>query len=376
MKNFYFLINLLLIIFTIQKHFIIYAQEPLASLWGINDTEIPRYLNIEKNLTLLDKIVKPFLNDSSFGGTWIDVKLNKVFINTVNLSQVPIIKSLPELKTYLDFLEFQPANNSLEYLKYSFNQIISILVSEYKPHNIFISIKPKDNNVVIALGLDENDEINQKFINATLHYGPKIRYLPSKNSSILRRADDREKIQVRLSGGDNIVGDSGLCSVGFLARKHCGPPCIKRKKDYIVTAGHCVSSLNVRFNHFVDGDAFFVGTMVSFSKNKYDYGLINIRKMDKRLKIRPSIRNFGSQDRELLITDSIPASSHGAHLCKSGAKTKLTCGYIESFNGVFTDINDIILIDLIFTNSLSNEGDSGGPVFYFFRFTFSESSWH
>ncbi|RIB04377.1 hypothetical protein C2G38_2222547 [Gigaspora rosea] len=37
--------------------------------------------------------------------------------------------------------------------------------------------------------------------------------------------------------------------------------------------------------------------------------------MDKRLKIRPSIRNYGSQDNpELFITDNIPASSHGAHL--------------------------------------------------------------
>ncbi|RIB11395.1 hypothetical protein C2G38_111333 [Gigaspora rosea] len=154
MKNFYFLINLLLIIFTTQKHFIIYAEGPLASLWGINDAEVQRYIIIEKNLVLIDKIVKPFLNDSSFGGTWIDVKLNKVFINTVNQSQVPIIKSLPELKNYLNFLEFQPANNSLEYLKFSFNQIISILVPQRKPHNVFIGIKPKDNNVVISLGLD------------------------------------------------------------------------------------------------------------------------------------------------------------------------------------------------------------------------------
>ncbi|CAG8698605.1 1668_t:CDS:2 [Gigaspora margarita] len=30
-----------------------------------------------------------------------------------------------------------------------------------------------------------------------------------------------------LSGGDNIVGDARLCSVGFLARKHCGPPYLR-----------------------------------------------------------------------------------------------------------------------------------------------------
>ncbi|RIB11394.1 hypothetical protein C2G38_111338 [Gigaspora rosea] len=136
------------------------------------------------------------------------------------------------------------------------------------------------------------------------------------------------------------------------------------KKDYVVTAGHCTNNLNIGFNHYVAADAFFVGKMVSVSRNKYDYGLIDTSKKAKRLKIRPYIS--GSQNNsELFITDSIPASSHGAHLCKSGAKTKVTCGYIESFNGVFTDIDDIILIDLIFTNSITRVGDSGGSVFYF-----------
>ncbi|KAF0553846.1 hypothetical protein F8M41_019906 [Gigaspora margarita] len=171
----------------------------------------------------------------------------------------------------------------------------TILVPQYKPHNIFISIKPKDNNVVIDVGLDQNNEINQVFIKATLQYGLKICYLPSASTSILRRADDRDNIRVILFGRDNILSiSSGLCSVGFLARKSC------------------------------DDDSLLIGTMVLFSINKYDYGLIDI-----------------------------------------SAKTKVTCGYIESFNGVYINTNNIIFIDLIFTNSFSMQGDSGGPVFYF-----------
>ncbi|CAG8458300.1 18857_t:CDS:2 [Racocetra persica] len=37
----------------------------------VDEEELPRLLNIEKSLIMIDKIIKPLLDDSSFGGTYI-----------------------------------------------------------------------------------------------------------------------------------------------------------------------------------------------------------------------------------------------------------------------------------------------------------------
>ncbi|KAF0525247.1 hypothetical protein F8M41_014684 [Gigaspora margarita] len=72
---------------------IVHAQyEPLARLWRVNDTDLLIYLTCEKILKNLDRTIFKLLDDSNFGGTWIDVKANKLTINTINFTEAVDIR--------------------------------------------------------------------------------------------------------------------------------------------------------------------------------------------------------------------------------------------------------------------------------------------
>ncbi|CAG8800377.1 6506_t:CDS:1, partial [Cetraspora pellucida] len=49
-------------------------NEALSKLWNVTETEVPNLLIIERNLCMVDGLLKPFLeeNEESFGGTYIN----------------------------------------------------------------------------------------------------------------------------------------------------------------------------------------------------------------------------------------------------------------------------------------------------------------
>ncbi|CAG8814866.1 18265_t:CDS:2, partial [Racocetra persica] len=71
-------------------------REPLAELWEADETELSRLLNIEKNLIMIDEIIRPLLDNLSFGGTSVNVILSKLVIYTVDFSKARSLRSLPE----------------------------------------------------------------------------------------------------------------------------------------------------------------------------------------------------------------------------------------------------------------------------------------
>ncbi|RIB24486.1 hypothetical protein C2G38_2168436 [Gigaspora rosea] len=317
MKDIYHLINLFFITFIF--HSIVCAQyEPLARLWRVNDADLPMYLTREKNLKDLDRTISKLLDDSKFGGTWIDVKANKLTINTVNFSDVGHIKSLPEIHSYRDLLTFLPASNSLYQLSFVFEQIIQL--ANLKMHiEFFIYVDIKLNNVVIYLLQSESDKRNKEFIDATKPYNPIIFY------------------------------------------ENTASPIMKRQKRDSIRR----NTSNI-FNHIPWGSRptpYFIGQMVYHSVQNYDFGLIEFR--GTHIDPMPMIRNIDSSRYRLLhIHDTTQVSSHGVHLCKSGFTTQATCGYVRSFNGIYID-REAFVIDLIITDMHSFRGDSGGPVYFY-----------
>ncbi|CAG8581086.1 6126_t:CDS:2 [Racocetra persica] len=80
---------LILIIFILQNFSIVKAKfanpqiinpqyGALAKFWGVANNEVPKLLKNEKLLIMIDNEIKPLLNDLDFGGTYIDVKANKI----------------------------------------------------------------------------------------------------------------------------------------------------------------------------------------------------------------------------------------------------------------------------------------------------------
>ncbi|CAG8748306.1 4973_t:CDS:1, partial [Cetraspora pellucida] len=180
-------------------------------------------------------------------------------------------------------------------------------------------------------------------------------------------------IERQIINGDIIYnfGTKSRCTAGFWVTD-------ADLNNYIVTAGHCIDFNNTTPDHnrfymkplnfstsdkglifSIKDDA--IGQMVFYNLKKTDFGLIRITNGD----IKPTrvIRNIDSDPyRQLFIRDREIISTHGAHLCKSGATTSVTCGYTKSFEGYH--FGNTVTVDLIVTNFLAAIGDSGGPVFY------------
>ncbi|RIB14889.1 hypothetical protein C2G38_2143834 [Gigaspora rosea] len=375
MKAIYLLIILLL---SLQSYSIYALQtHPLAKLWKVNDTEVPILLEFEKNLTAIDDILRPILEEdefiSSFGGTYIDQIEDKLYlvVNTVNESKVDQLLKLPKINPYEDFLYFFKTNNSMSRMKYNFDKIAAITQS-FKPKDVLIYIDMSLNNVVVYLfnALYFN---NTKYINAVDPFNPSIiyEYTPSVPQNLLRPQHDARFLNIRILGGDGLYiknknndSDNWLCSAGFWTSDRYNP-----NKKYIIIAGHCVE------NNFDHAMVFFqpwnstqpyvsyIGSSVYNPINFYDIGIIHVENED--FFPIPAIKNTDAdQYKELIIIDGIPVFSHGVHICKSGRTSHFTCGYVQGLNGIYST-GDRFALEIIITSTDVKGGDSGGPVLSF-----------
>ncbi|CAG8848022.1 26455_t:CDS:2, partial [Racocetra persica] len=126
----------------------------LAVLWDVDDDKLLDLLTMEEKLTTVDSIVQQIARNykSYFGGTYIDIKAEKVYVNTVNSSATSIITNSPSIirNNYTDFIEFKPANNSLTILTDRFDEIY-VLVKRFKPDNQdFIRVASKYHPTLIV----------------------------------------------------------------------------------------------------------------------------------------------------------------------------------------------------------------------------------
>ncbi|KAF0515982.1 protease [Gigaspora margarita] len=339
MKNIYILLKLLTLIFIINKISLVYTKEALAELWDVEDSDLLHYLGIENNLVAVDTALREVLRgfSSSFGGTYLDVRNNTVYCNIVD-----------ETKR------------------------LSQLIRLYEPLDIHIYIDHKLNNVVL-LHDPEDDKENKDFLERANKFNPSLiapnvthpnpRYNNSSQAPTSKRV-----IVDRIFGGDGAINyDTGsICSLGFWA-KH-----VEDEENYLVTAGHCYNSSvggSQEFFHLPwdsEDPGLYLGSMESFEVIKeYDFGLIDIT--GKNIGQSAIINNIDSESfRELHILEYGTIFTHGAHLCKSGLTTHVTCGFVRGLKSIATSTGEI-LEDLIYygkdTFQTSCGGDSGGPVF-------------
>ncbi|RIB15461.1 hypothetical protein C2G38_2192311 [Gigaspora rosea] len=216
---------MLIFIFTLSNYLTVHSQdepkEPLAKLWNIENDEIPKYLSIEKNLSIVDEILKPLLDDDNFGGTYINVIQNMIFINTLNFTKAEEIKNNTEIRQYINLLNFTIANNSTAKLSSRF-QDIDNLAKSYIPKYCIGYINSEINNIIIASCNETRNEINNTaFINAINDrmYNPIFTYYNCFNESSSRKSGDivKRNIVNRILAGDGLDTDQGTCSAGFWA---------------------------------------------------------------------------------------------------------------------------------------------------------------
>ncbi|RIB05418.1 hypothetical protein C2G38_2253816 [Gigaspora rosea] len=383
MRVIYFLIILLISLQTYS----IYAQQnhPLAKLWGINDAEVPEWLDAENHLKKIDRILRPILAEdnlfSSFGGTFIDIFQNWLVVNTVDYSKVEELLALPEISPYNESLHFENVTDSIEQLKSSFRNI-TLLADSKGVRGALIYINMELNNIVIYFF--ETNINHTEFINAVEPFNPEIIYANTQSASqnIIRprrRDVNSRDLVVNVFGGDGVYNEAGggvMCSIGCWLKhqQHL------RNDFYITTAGHCYDNGEIPDENYFyytpwnsDSHVLPIGSIEFQSNGFYDFAIIRVENED--LNPQFVIRNDDAdQYRELIIingtindtiNDAI-ISSHYAHICKSGVITHLTCGYVLGFDGVFYGIEkNYIVFELIVTDLYGLLGDAGGSVFSF-----------
>ncbi|RIB10990.1 hypothetical protein C2G38_2262678 [Gigaspora rosea] len=372
-RNIYILIS---IFFMFLTHSMIHAQyEPLAKLWGVSVNEVPNLLDIESNLTMVDSLLTPILDGSCFGGTYIDVKANKIFINTVNSSMIPIVESSPKIKPYINLLSFQSATNSSYHLNYTLYNL-TVLAQELKANNVIIIINPKFNNVVIYLN-HEDDKTNKNFIDVAAKFYPIMNYSSKSftNSNILEFKIEKRNIQDKVLDGDGLHNIEGnpVCSAGLWMRDANNP-----NKNYLATAGHCARYQPLNNQGFVDFYHIpwifspptyrYIGPLTQYSFSPYDFGLIEA--ICPNTSITTIINNFPSRIyRELFIKEVKSITTIGVHVCKSGYTSYATCGFVLNINakiiGLDVDNNTSVKEGMMLTNLYFDEGDSGSPVYQY-----------
>ncbi|KAF0346275.1 S1 family peptidase [Gigaspora margarita] len=220
-------------------------------------------------------------------------------------------------------------------------------------------INSKINNIIIAsCNETRNEKSNAAFINAVRKYYPNFIYYncfgPSNNELPSLKSYD---IEDKILAGDGIFNDNdgvGICSVGFWARQ-------QPNKNFIATAGHCHAPRSYYLVPWNSTPTASIGRMKNYFLEPIDFGLINIENSD--VQPVPSVRNTDSAlYNELFIKDIIPVSSNGAHLCLSGVKSHVKCGYVAALNG-FTSNGRYFRENIFVVNLRGKPGDSGGPIF-------------
>ncbi|KAF0427128.1 serine protease [Gigaspora margarita] len=362
----------------------VYSQsEPLAKLWNVTDNEVITLLELERNLTMVDGLLQPILEEynTSFGGSYINVLMNCIFVYTVDPTKIDIIKS--RMEPYFHFFNFTSATNSLVALRNAFDGV-SVQAQRLKPFTIYCFIDIEFNNVGLFLYKYYNNS-NREFLEAIQQYNVTFHYLDKRKLHSIQndvdvyniiardiktpvidvQSDDNitaRNIKLPILGGEGIynLDDHLECSAGFGAKR-------KDKEDYfIIIAGHCTKTkFNTIFKLFswnenTTGPT--IGFMLRHQIEPIDIGAIFIGSD----KYEPSmlIRNTDTvQNKELITYDVSVSSSYGTHLCKSGRTTHVTCGYVKGLNGFFTDNKKQFNGQLTFTNIFGEKGDSGGPGF-------------
>ncbi|KAF0537277.1 hypothetical protein F8M41_008444 [Gigaspora margarita] len=137
--------------------------------------------------------------------------------------------------------------------------------------------------------------------------------------------------------------------------------------NYIATAGHCYMPGSYSLYPWNSTPTYKIGELQVYYLEPIDFGIIYISNND--IQPVPCVRNTDSEQyKELFIKDVILVSSNGAHLCLSGIRSHVKCGFVVALNG-FTSDGENFRDNIFVANLRTIIGDSGGSIFSYKNLT-------
>jgi hypothetical protein len=216
------------------------------------------------------------------------------------------------------------------------NQKINIWIKDINNQKILF-LKKKYGKDAIEV-FEQKDKNTGNRFSATSYYRPLMGGLEIKNNDA-KKWDSSQKEYVYLK-----------CSSGFSASKN--------GYYYLITAGHCDNSLKILDKFSQGGLSNVFGNSSNYKKEggSVDAMAILINSKDKSNKVYGSMSPLTSYEKS--VSEYI-----GEPVCKSGARTGVTCGTLKTKN-YSTYEDGIKWVNLRGTNVKANFGDSGGTVYY------------
>ncbi|RIB04022.1 hypothetical protein C2G38_718524 [Gigaspora rosea] len=373
---------------TVQQSRRILSLKPLAEYWNVPLNDVPKLLIIERILSNTTRILTPLLHqyNESFGGSYIDVKKNLVFINTIDFSKEQIIRSSPILKNFENLLKFIPANYSTHQLESSFNSL-GELINRTDPVNIIMGISSFYNRIVIDLNHSDDKE-NEAFLNATVPFEQFIfmNYLSDNNSLSLRSTSDspisrphtkRFLERYFLAGEGLVTSDNGQlavrCSAGFSAIDNT------TYQKYLITSARCLLNESNRAIYHApweqplqlnETELDHFGNIVLLQRTSADFALIE--KFSNNFKLTPMMRSSVEQVQQVIIDKfnnggfEIP---EGHLLCICGYQSHIKCGPVTlrgaevTLKSVRVDKQKDHYYNMLKANIIVSNVDVGGTVY-------------
>jgi streptogrisin C len=196
-------------------------------------------------------------------------------------------------------------------------------------------VDPLSGTVVVTVDPRAGDTATRRFLRQARANGSKVTVQQSRG---------KLTTTAELLGGYQVDKSTGyLCSLGFNARTSDGSP-------VFLTAGHCTAG---RPSFSRKGT--MIGTTRSSSFPGNDFGTVNVvAGWDQR----GAVERWNRAD---VAVVGIANATVGSRLCKSGRRTKWTCGKIVAKNVTVNYGDGKVVKGLIQHTACVEGGDSGGP---------------
>ncbi len=298
------------------------AAEHLMGRAGISAGEAQRRLDVQDRLAALSERLTARLGDRT-AGTWIDQATGRLHVAVLDEGAAAQVRAAGA----------QPAQvaHSLRRLA----QAQAALEEAGGVPGLAVAVDVPTNSLVVSVPEGAVDAATQAFVDTAAGLGVPVR---------VERVAAPVQAQA-FYGGEAIYAEGGgRCSGGFVAQAG--------GTQYLITAGHCTN-----LGGDWEGDGQLVGPTANSSFPGNDYGRIRIADPGSLDPQGAVVNGGGVAD----ITGAV-AAPVGSYVCKSGATTGTTCGYVLRKNATvwygFQRVRELIETDLC-----SQPGDSGGPLF-------------
>jgi streptogrisin C len=329
-----------------QEEYLTLVAASLAERSGLPPAELKERLRAERGLADRLAAVTGKLGPRAAGG-WIDVPTGTVHVNVLDERAA---------RTATDGgAEAHLVRNSTRTLQTAHSKIDK--AAQGRLVSAYVDVKSNQVVVEVATSAEKADAAR------TVTDGVLARAGLSKSDGTVKVVTtDSAAEPSGLIGGDkfemwNASGTEyqGDCSAAFLARNR------STGWHYMVTAGHC-NKLGGNTWAWRPGDDKWVGYghVWTFDHNG-DYGSYFVRNSGEWNPYGPWVNMYNGTFARVSGSQDAPV---GAHLCKSGATTGWTCGFVNARDVTVTYTNGPTVGGLTMTDYRSRPGDSGGSVIW------------